>query len=85
MVPPVSLVARTLHYLKMCRGRGVLVAPCWPSAAYWPILQELGSRYATDFLKVKGNRVLSLGHNKNSLLGSPDFAGYMLAVGLDCS
>jgi ABC-type multidrug transport system permease subunit len=61
------------------------VVPCWLSSYFWPvIINDFGS-YIEDILKVKGNKVLIHGLNKNSLLGSNEFNGYVLALKLDCS
>ena len=85
MVPPVSLVGKALCHLRLCRGKGVLVVPCWPSAYFWPLLVNKFWDYIRDVMKVKGNKVLVQGENKNSLLGSNYFGGFILAILLDCS
>ena len=85
MVPPVSLVGKALCHLRLCRGKGVLVVPCWPSAYFWPLLVNKFWGYIRDVMKVKGNKVLVKGENKNSLWGSNYFGGFILAILLDCS
>ena len=85
MVPPVSLVGKVLFHLRLCGGRGVLVVPCWPSSYFWPLLVNEFWGYIRDVMKVKGNKVLVQGENKNSLLGSNYFGGFILAILLDCS
>jgi hypothetical protein len=37
-VPPIILIARVLKKMESCKARGVLVAPEWKSANYWPML-----------------------------------------------
>ena len=83
LVPPVSIVSRVLKHLKTCKAKGTLVAPYWSSASFWPLLKREFSHYVKDFLIVKGNKVLRQGFNENSLLGSENFEGNMLAVCLD--
>ena len=85
LVPPVCVVGAALHHLKLCKGKGVLVAPFWPSAAYWPLLLNDFNRFIVDHILVKGKNVLVQGFNTNSLLGSSEFLGRMVAMRLDCS
>lgn len=85
LTPPVSVVGRTLEHLFTCKSKGVLVVPLWPSAFFWPLLQGFFSSFIQDVLRVKGSKVLELGRNKNSLLGSPDFHSDVLAIYIDCS
>jgi hypothetical protein len=85
LVPPVCLVGMALKHLQLCRGEGVLVVPCWPSAFYWPLLLKDYSHFILDIVKLKGKKVLVQGLNLNSLLGSSTFEGFVLAIRLDCS
>jgi hypothetical protein len=87
MVPPVSCIGRALIHLTLrtCKSRGVLVAPKWPSAHYWPMLLNDFSGFISDFLVVNANKVLVQGLNKNSLLGAPYFNGDMIVLKIDCS
>jgi hypothetical protein len=85
LVPPVCLAGAALSHLLMCKAKGVLVVPCWPSSYFWPIIINDFSPFIEDILKVKGSKVLIQGLNKNSLLGSSDFQGFILAIKLDCS
>lgn len=85
LVPPVCVVGSVLKHLKLCKAKGVLVVPYWPSAAFWPLLLTDYKRYILDFIVVKGNVVLEHGHNENSLLGSKNFLGKVTAIKLDCS
>ena len=85
LVPPVCVVGMALRHLRLCKARGVLVVPYWPSAAYWPLLLNDFHSDIKDFLKVKGKNVLRHGLNENSLLGSDGFLGNMIAISIDCS
>ena len=37
VVPPVSLVARVIHYLSLQKAMASLVVPLWPSSSFWPL------------------------------------------------
>ena len=85
LVPPVCIVGRVLRHLRLCGGKGVLVCPLWPSAHYWPMIKNDFKNEVLGFLKLKGNKILEHGYNTNSLLGSLEFKGDMVALYLDCS
>ena len=85
LVPPVCVIGRVLRHLRMCKAKGVLVVPCWPSAHYWPMLMDEFNGNILDLIRVKGNVVLRHGMNTNSLLGSSQFMGDVLALQLDCT
>ena len=80
MVPPVLKVGKALHHLRFCRAKGVLVAPKWPSSHFWPLLINDFSRYISNVRIFKGNRVLTHGLNKNSLLGADYFQEILLLL-----
>ena len=42
LCPPIYLIGKTLRYLELCKGKGVLFAPIWTSAYYWPMLTNDG-------------------------------------------
>ena len=85
LVPPVNAIGRALAHLKLCKGKGVLVAPRWPSAYFWPLIRETYAGFITDLKVCKGKNVLCHGLNTNSLLGAPYFQGDVIAVALDCN
>ena len=85
LVPPVSVAGRALRHLELCKARGILVVPFWPSAHFWPMLINEMSAYITDCIQVKGKNVLMHGMNTNSILGSNSYTGDMLALLIDCS
>ena len=39
VVPPVSLIARALHYLSLQKARATIVIPVWPSSSSGLYLQ----------------------------------------------
>ena len=85
MVPPVSAVGRALSHLRLCKSKGVLIVPKWPSSHFWPLLMDEFYCHISDIKVFKGKHVLCHGLNTNSLLGAPYFNGDILAVVLDCS
>ena len=84
MVPLVLNVGRALHHLRLCKAKGVLVAPKWPSSHFWPLLMKEFYSYIKDVRVFKGNKVLIHGLNKNSLLGAEYFQGDIIVVALNC-
>ena len=36
--PPVGLIARVIQHVRKTKATGTLIAPCWPSTPFWPIL-----------------------------------------------
>ena len=40
LCPPVNLVVPTVKKLRVCRGKGTLIIPEWPSALFWPYLLQ---------------------------------------------
>ena len=87
VVPPVSLVKKVILHVCLCRGRGILVVPYWPSAHYWPLLVERGGvfkSFVADCLYVEnGKDVFLHGGNKSSLFGSENFSTPVLFLLLD--
>ena len=83
LVPPIPLVSKTLIYMHQCHASGTLVAPIWPSAPFWPLLVSKFAQYINTYLVLVGNSALQHGNNKNSLLGSETWNGYIAAFHLD--
>ena len=79
VVPPVSLIARAIHYLHVSRAVATLVVPFWPSSYFWPIISRKFSRFVVGY-KCFEATALEQGQNINSFLGSDRFTGFILAV-----
>ena len=86
LVPPTYLIPRAIkHFLKsLTKSKAILICPYWPSAPFWPLL---ASGHDTYFPFVKDvymieNPVacIKLGDNKISILGSPAYQGYFIAI-----
>ena len=78
VVPPVSLIARAIHYLYVCRAIATIIVPFWPSSYFWPISRKF-SRFVVDY-KCFNATALEQGRNTNSFLGTDGFSGFILAV-----
>jgi hypothetical protein len=40
LVPPISLIPRTIKHVQLCQCRGVLMVPVWPSSVFWPAISN---------------------------------------------
>ena len=49
IVPPPSLVCRTIQHLRICKARGVLVIPKWKSAVFWPAIWDEDFKHISIF------------------------------------
>ena len=78
VVPPVSLIARAIHYLHVSRATAIVV-PFWPLSYFWPVISRKFSRFVVDY-KCFETIALEQGRNTNSFLGSDRFTGFILAV-----
>ena len=83
VVPPVSLIARGLHYLSLQKARATIVIPVWPSSSFWPLLTSQYKPIMKDCFQQNGSDALTLGRNLNSFLGSVNFTGNVVAVRLE--
>ena len=83
VVPPVGIVARVLHYMKYQDASGTLVVPFWPSAHYWRFIKHKYGDYVIAHAIRAGKEVLTHGRNHNSLLGSHQFTGFIIALRME--
>ena len=80
VVPPVSLVARVIHYLSLQKAMATLVVPLWPSSSFWPLLTSKYRLFMKGCFTLNAFRALTLGRNLSSFLGSPRFTGEVVAL-----
>ena len=40
IVTPINVITKLLKHMKSCLTKGVLIAPYWPTAAFWPCLTD---------------------------------------------
>ena len=66
--------------MKSQDASGTLVVPFWPSAHYWPLIKHKYGDYVIAHAVRDGKEVLTLGRNHNSLLGSHQFTGSIIAL-----
>ena len=78
VVPPVSLVARVIHYLSLQKAMATLVVPLWPF--FWPLLTSKYRLFMKGCFTLNASRALTLGRNLSSFLGSPRFTGEVVAL-----
>ena len=45
LCPPISMIEAVIKHLRLCKGRGVLLVPEWPSSYYWPLLTPNGKEF----------------------------------------
>ena len=83
VVPPVVLIARVLHYLKVQRALATLVIPFWPSSRFWPLINCSYAAAVQGYVLEDGCRALMHGRNTNSLLGSKCFRGQVAGITFD--
>ena len=87
LVPPIFLISKVILHLLSCKAKGVLVAPCWPSAPFWPLLfvnKFVTRSYVTDIMYFNNPAgIFELGEHKGSLLGSKKYTSPVLAVALN--
>ena len=87
LVPPVILVTRVIRHVCLCKCKGILVIPYWPSAPFWPLLvdsQGSFNLFVIDYLFVEnGKDVFLHGSNKNAIFGSENFSTPVLFLLLD--
>ena len=82
---PVVLLPKVLNFMFHSKAQGTLVLPYWPSAPFWPLLVRTFWGFVVDYRFFAGALALRLGRNTKSLLGSPTWSGYIIAVRLGFS
>ena len=80
MVPPVSLVARVIHYLSLQKAMATLVVRLWPSSSFWPLLRNKYRSFIKGCFTLNASQALTLGRNLSSFLGSPRFKGEVVVL-----
>jgi len=82
IVPPVNIVTQVLNYMNTQNTVGTLIVPAWPSAVFWPVLWQRYGTYINEYRYYKGNECCVHGRNTKSVLGSPEWNGYIIAIRL---
>ena len=87
LAPPVSYIPKVLAHMKSCRATGTLVAPFWPSAAYYPLIFRNGTSaehfvVSWEVIPYKDGLVIQ-GENKSCFIGSDQFRNDILVVRIE--
>ena len=87
LVPPIHLIPKAIIQLRLSKAQGVLVAPFWSSAAFWPLLFNLQNKIPSHFLKdfkifPDPTQCFQLGNKKLSLIGSTRFKNKVICIKL---
>ncbi|XP_071160888.1 uncharacterized protein [Mytilus edulis] len=84
MVPPISLVAKSIKHLILCRAEGTLIVPKWPSSAFWSLIFNRRLEFQPYVIEVldfsSGQNIFVQGQNKNSIFGTKHFKSDILAI-----
>ena len=86
LVPPTYLIPRPIkHFLKSrTKSKAILICPYWPSAPFWPLLASGDNTYFPFvkhvYLIENPATCIKLGDSKKSILGSPTYQGYFIAI-----
>ncbi|MCP3665661.1 MAG: hypothetical protein GY696_24710 [Gammaproteobacteria bacterium] len=81
LVPPPSLIPEVIRHLVHSGARGVLIAPAWKSAKFWPLLFPEGGEawFLRDFRIIRGGgRFIEEGKQPNSIFTPKKFKGDLL-------
>jgi len=83
LCPPIGLINSTINHLKLCKAKGILIIPEWPSSYFWPLLFQKDSKQS--FIK----KVLYVNPYYTSNSSNCIFQGLVsfrtLALLIDCS
>lgn len=84
LVPPISLVSKTVFHLLACGGRGALIVPKWPSASFWPLIFKAGGvkrEFVKDVLEFNsGQNIFTQGKGSVGIFGTENFKSKVLAI-----
>jgi len=84
LLPPVYLIPRAIRHLESCTAKGVLVAPFWRSAAFYPIIFNRNREYELFvkdvFIIEDGNACVQQGKNPKCFIGSNKFVSSIIAM-----
>ena len=38
--PPIKFIIPTIRHLQLCKAKGILIIPQWPSSYFWPVIHN---------------------------------------------
>ena len=84
LCPPISSIGSVIRHLKLCKAKGTLLVPVWPSSYFWPLIFPNGKQMA-DFKK--GFIIIELFYYSEA--ADSVFSGYTkfktIILNIDCS
>lgn len=72
LFPPPRLIMKAVNYLKLCKGKGLLLTPEWKTSSFFPYLLYLKNKFDLEVIRFKGLNIFELGSDKDSYFG-PNF------------
>ena len=51
LCPPISSMDSVICHLKLCKAKGTLLVPVWPSSYFWPLIYPPNGKQMADFIK----------------------------------
>ena len=82
VVPPITIIARAVFYLRQQKAYATVLVPFWPSSYFWPVITKQLAHYVVDYT-VFDSKALEHGRNTNALFGSHRFQGEIIAFRMD--
>ena len=86
LVPPVSMIPRVLRHLEASGGSGVLVAPLWESAAFYPLILSPDGQFkpfVKDYRIYTPDGRVRQGKNRSVFIGSSAFSSLLIGLRLE--
>ena len=83
LCPPISMIGSVIKYVALCKTKGTLLVPMWPSSYFWPLIYPNGLHMASfvrDFVVI--NPIYSSSSN-SVFSGRASFKA--LALSIDCT
>ena len=82
LVPPPSLIAKTINKMRNDHAKGVLIVPEWKSSAFWPLICTRGvfKEFILDAKYLSNDRIIVRGAGRNGVFGKWPLNFKMLAL-----
>jgi hypothetical protein len=82
LVPPPSMITKTLNNLRQDKAKGILIIPFWKSAPYWPIIQKncIFHEFIKDIHYLPQKDCIFTGAGKNGVLADNPLKFKMVAL-----
>lgn len=84
LVPPVRLIPSVINHIHICKAQCTLIAPFWPSQAYYPMIFSGNSIFRSGIADVlvfnKNQDIFKQYLNQSTIFGSSHFTSKVLAI-----